>query len=332
MSVKHLRIFCLVCALVAISSFLVPGAPVNPSHVNAQAGIMRWDTVNTPNSDPRKMDVLNPYIDGNFTGSEIRDISIGSNGTTIIAAVTVDNRMVDATLPPGPLGIVLASNTAGISWSASAYRHLAARSDWPVGNQVFNVLIAPDNPNLWVLTAGTVASGPVELWVTQDGGATWNNTRVPALAVNEAIGAIDISVDYGRGRDLIIVTRTGAVLGAGHIFVTNLAGFTSWVQQVNPSANLMDFFAVRFSPTYNGDQSFVVILATAAGTFYNIGLRDLNNNTTPQWVYPGDGVSVSTPTKTTLSVVDLSLPSDFSGQSRNSARICQPCPVRHIPN
>ena len=43
------------------------------------------------------MDVLNPYIGGNFTGSEIRDLSIGSNGTTIIAAVTVDNRFIDST-------------------------------------------------------------------------------------------------------------------------------------------------------------------------------------------------------------------------------------------
>ena len=320
MSVKHLRIFCLVCSLVAVSSFLVPGAPVNPSQVNAQAGIMRWDIVNTPNADPGKMDVLNPYIGGNFTGSEIRDLSIGSDGTTLISAVTVDARYIDPAVPPGPLGIVLVSNTAGISWSASSYKHLRTRSDWPVANQVYNVLIAPDNPNLWALTAGTIASGPNELWVTRDGGATWNNTSVPALVAGEAIGAIDISVDYGRGRDLVLVTRTGAALGAGRIFVTSISGFTSWVQQANPSANLMDFFAVRFSPTYNGDQSFVVILATIAGTFYNIGMRDLNNNTTPQWVYPGEGVTVSTPTKTTLSVADLSLPSDFSGQSASLRR------------
>ncbi|MCX6007460.1 MAG: hypothetical protein NTZ34_09425, partial [Chloroflexi bacterium] len=107
MSIKHLRIFGLVCSLVAVSSFLIPGAPVNPSQVNAQAGIMRWETVNTPNSDPGKNDVLNPYIGGNFTGSEIRDLSIGNNGTTIIAAVTVDERYIDSTKPGAPLGILM---------------------------------------------------------------------------------------------------------------------------------------------------------------------------------------------------------------------------------
>ncbi len=63
---------------------------------------MRWDTVNTPNSDPGKKDVLNPYIDDNFTGSEIRDLSVGSNGTTLIAAVTVDARYIDPAAPRRP--------------------------------------------------------------------------------------------------------------------------------------------------------------------------------------------------------------------------------------
>ncbi len=324
MSIKYLRIFCLVCSLVVVSGFLVPGAPVYPSQVSAQAGIMRWETVNTPNADPGKNDVLNPYIGGNFTGSEIRDLSIGNNGTTIIAAVTVDERYIDSTRPGAPLGILMSSTTGGIIWTASSYLHLRSSNGWNIANQVYNVLIAPDDPKLWVVTAGTAVNGPTEFWVTQDGGATWNNTNSPALIAGEAIGAMDISIDYGTGRDLMLATRSGA--GNGRIFMTNMAGFSSWIQQANPTTNAMDFFAVKFSPTYNGDQSFVVILATGTGTFYNIGLRDINNNTTPTWVYPGNGIEVKSSsavpslTFATLAKSGLSLPSDFSGQSASLRR------------
>ena len=324
MSVKHLRIICLACSLVAVSSFLVPGAPVNPSQVNAQAGIMRWETVDTPNSDPGKNDVLNPYIGGNFTGSEIRDLSIGNNGTTIIAAVTVDQRYIDSTKPGAPLGILMYSMNGGITWSTSAYLHLISSNGWNSLNQVYNVLIAPDDPKLWVFTAGTAANGPTEFWVSKDAGATWNNAQAPAMAAGEAIGAIDISMDYGTGRDLMLATRSGG--GNGRIFMTNMAGFSTWIQQSNPTTDPMDFFAVKFSPTYNGDQTFVVILATGTGTYYNIGLRDINYNTTPSWIYPGDGVEVKSSsavpslTYVTLAKSSLSLPSDFSGQSASLRR------------
>jgi hypothetical protein len=318
MNSVYRNILCCACAVVVASSYIVTCAPVSPVKANGGAGIMRWDTISTPNSNPGKYDVLNPYIGGNFTGSEIRDLSIGSNSTTIITAVTVDARFIDPSAPAGPLGILMYSNIAGISWSISAYLHLAASPGWTAGNQVYNVLISPDDPKLWAVTAGTVANGPTEFWVTKDAGATWDSAQLPALAPGEAIGAIDISVDYGTGRDLLVATRSGA--GGGRIFITKIAGFTTWMQQANPTVDPMDFFAVKFSPTYNGDQSFVVILATGTGTFYNIGLRDISANSTPSWIYPGVGVTVSTPTFATLSVADLSLPSDYSGQSASLRR------------
>ena len=320
MKIKRLNSLLPYLAVVVIASLLAPVGVMSPLPARADAGIMHWDTVSTPNSVPNKNDVLNPYISGGFTGSEIRDLSIGNNGTTLIAAVTVDARYIDPAAASVPLGILLSTNTEGISWSASAYQRLIMSPGWTAGNQVYNVLIAPDDPKIWALTAGSLANGPTEFWVTQDGGAAWNNSNAPAMAANEAIGAIDISIDYGTGRDLLLTTRYGTVAGAGRIFMTTTAGFSIWIQQVNPTSDAMDFFAAKFSPTYSGDQSFVVILATGAGTFCNIGLRDLKYNTTLAWVYPGNGVSVSTATKTTLSVADLSLPSDFSGQSASLRR------------
>ncbi|MCX6001652.1 MAG: hypothetical protein NTY79_03855 [Chloroflexi bacterium] len=321
MKIKRFKSLLPYLAAVVIASMLAPIGVLSPLPARADAGIMRWQTVNTPNSDnTSKYDVLNPYFPptDNFTGSEIRDLSVGNNGATLIVAITVDARFIDPGAVPGPLGIFLCTNTAGITWSASAYRQLITSPGWTAANQVYNVLIAPDDPKLWALTAGTVVNGPTEFWVTQDGGATWNNTQAPAMAAGEAIGAIDISIDYGTGRDLMLVTRSGA--GIGRIFMNNTAGFSAWMQQANPTAIAMDIFASKFSPTYTGDQSFVVILATGAGTFYNIGLRDVKNNSALAWVYPGNGVGVSTSTFATLSVADLSLPSDFSGQSAGLRR------------
>ena len=82
----------------------------------------------------------------------------------------------------------------------------------------------------------------------------------------------------------------------------------------------MDFFAVRFSPTYQGDNSAVFVYADGNQTNYNIGLRDMSNNTILSWVYPGSGVEISTgdnisPSFFSLAGADLSLPSDYSGMS-----------------
>lgn len=308
------------CAVVVASGFTFAAAPSQPASANGD-GIMKWDTITTPNSDPARNDVLNPYIGGYFTGSEIRDLSIGSDGTTLIAAVTVDARYINPAAAVGSLGILLYTNSGGISWSTSAYLHLIASKGWNIANQVYNVLIAPGDPRIWAVTVGTVTNGPTEFWVTKDGGATWNSAQSPQLAAGEAISAIDISLDYGTGRDLMLVTRFGLGSGVGRIFMTNMAGFSAWMQQANPVAGNVDFFSAKFSPTYNGDQAYVLIMASAAGTFYNIGLRDLNYNTTPAWVYPGAGVevksssSVPSLTNAQLAVSDLSLPSDFSGQS-----------------
>ncbi|MBN1375452.1 MAG: hypothetical protein JXA01_04790 [Dehalococcoidia bacterium] len=317
MSVKYLRDLFLVFSLAALFVFILPGSPSVPSRADAQAGIMRWETINTPNADPGKRDVLNPYISANFTGSEIRDLAIGRNGTTLIAAVTVDNRVINALNPAGPLGVIFSSLNGGISWSDSPQRHLIGSTGWPAANQVYNVVIAPDDPKLWALTAGTVANGPNELWVTQDGGASWQDTMAPALAAGEAIGAIDISIDYGSGRDLLIATRSGS--GNGRIFITKMSGFGSWVQQADPEP-AVDYFDARFSPTYQGDSSVIFIYADDNQTSYNIGLRDISNNQILQWIYPGSGVEISTadnisPSFYSLAGADLSLPSDYSGMS-----------------
>ncbi|MFA4909414.1 MAG: hypothetical protein WC583_07150, partial [Candidatus Omnitrophota bacterium] len=219
-----LFIFCILAAVVT----LLQSGLLNPYRSDADPGVMRWDTVSTPNSVANRNDVLNPYIGGSFTGSEIRDIAVADDGKTLLAAVTVDNRTVNASNTPGPLGVLYNTANSGISWTTSAYRMLAGNAAWAADKHVYQVAVAPDDAKIWAITAGTQATGPVELWVTTDGGAAWNNAGAPAMAAaGEAIGALDISMDYGTGRDYAIGTRSGA--GNGRLFIMRGAGFGSWM-------------------------------------------------------------------------------------------------------
>jgi hypothetical protein len=319
MKTKRLRFFSLTCSLAIIVGALLPGGFSQP--LPANAGVMRWDTVPTPNSQPNKNDVLNPYISGVPTGSEIRDLSVGNDSKTLIAALTVDKRTINESWDPGPLGAIYASGNRGISWTDSPHRHLMASTGWVSSYHVYNVIVAPDDAKLWAVTVGDSVTGPVQVWVTSDAGASWSNTNVPVLNGVEAISSIDISINYGTGRDFMIATRSGN--GAGRYFLMKSAGFSTWKLQPNPSLSLIDFYAAKFSPTYNGDQSFVIVFSDNTSTYYNIGIRDTSSNTTLSWVFSnngGKGIKIESQSFLTLTSADLSLPSDFSGQSASLRR------------
>jgi hypothetical protein len=315
------RSFIFLLTLAAVVA-LLPPVIFSPYRSDADPGVMRWDTVNTPNAIANRNDVLNPYINNNFTGSEIRDLAVADDGKTLLAAVTVDNRTVAAANNPGPLGVLYTTANSGISWTTSAYQRLSASVGWSADKHVYQVAVAPDDAKIWAVTAGTLATGPAELWVSTDGGAVWNNANNPALAANEAIGALDISMDYGNGRDYAVGTRSGA--GNGRLFIMKGGVFGSWAQQLNPEANI-DYFAIKFSPTYNGDNSVVMVYADVNRTNYNIGTRDISSNSMLSYVFPGAGVEVATTTNASpsydnLGVADLSLPSDYSGMSPSLRR------------
>lgn len=319
MKIKRFNVIFSCLSVVIVAAILVPVGILSPLPTRADAGIMRWDTVSTPASFPGKYDVVNPpFGTDNFTGSEIRDLAVGSDGKTLVAAVTVDNRTVNTSNVKGPLGVLFKSTTNGISWSLSAYRSLIGSAGWRAGDHVYNVVIAPDNPKIWAVSVGdnsTVAYwGPQKIWVTQDEGASWSDAAVPALNGVEAISAMDISEDYGNGRDYMLATRSGN--GSGHIYILKDSNFGSWSLQANPSSGPMDFYAVKFSPTYSGDQTYSFVFADNSKTYFDIGIRDIFGNSTTSWVYDDKGVSIASQSLLTLTSADLSLPSDFSGQSQ----------------
>ena len=307
---KHPSIFRLIVAVVLVAGVVVPCSLARASHTEAAPGICKWDTLDMPGLVPGKHDILH--------GSEVNKIAVGSDGTTIIAAVTVGAGDID----------LYATDTTGIIWSDNKDRLL----DSAMGGEraVWDVAIAPDDPNLWaVVTSGNTTNAPVEMYVTENAGAAWECTQLASATGNAVVGAIDISPDYGGKRDIAVGIRDGTAAGVFRIYVLPCAGFRSWnLQSVIPATagTNADILALKFSPTYVSDAALAVVYATALGgdTYYDVALRDLSDNDIDSWVF--DSVLVSnafvndSPDATDIVSADLELPSGFSGQSSNLRR------------
>jgi len=229
-----------------------------------------------------------------------------------------------------------------------------------VHGNVWNVAVAPDDPKFWaVVTSGPTFTGalnqdaPIEVWITTNAGTSWERTQFITAwnAVNGAnngfISAIDISPNYGGKRDIAVGIRNAAnAANTGQIEIWTLqsTGFTGWRQmRLDPMGAVQlpsvltgnigraDVLALKFSPTYVGDASLAVVFSTdansipASATFFDIMLRDLDQNRLLSWVGSievKDPLTIpgSSPDIANIVSADLELPSDFSGQSPSLRR------------
>jgi hypothetical protein len=378
-----------------VASFVIPVSIAQPAAVSADPGIMRWDTVLTPEILPLDTDIDNqqcfPYYvpipapTGNTgpapfiaqgKGSEILSMAVGNDGATI-AWVVRDYLFAVGHLTPSYENLLYLSNTGGIVASCGKELQLLVSPGFylpltindpqadpkmnGLPSQCYQVAIAPDDPKFIAVTCdGTTlgmtttlhptgngfGSGPKRIYVTSDAGSTWDlaydgstptgwTAGSPTLGPTESIRNLDISIDYGGKRDIGFVTATGT--GAGRWFVRASSGFNSWQDQTgtssiampagtSPSTGLYDYYAIKFSPTYNGDSSVALVAADGSGTYYNVAQRDLNQNYTVGWAF-GNSILVSnisdalpSPNISQLNNVVLQLPSDFSGQSSSLRR------------
>jgi hypothetical protein len=330
MKTKYPNLFGILAALMLVVSFVLPAGLASPTGVAADPGICKWDTLREP---------------GDLTGTEVIarcsdpiDMAVGSDFNTIVVIVK------EVTITGSSTNIIKWSNTKGLFWSSSKFLALARETNWTTGDQVISVAMAPDNVNFWAVSAtfggpGGIAAGPQEVWVTQNGGSDWDYTGSNiVLPGGETIRTMDISVDYGGKRDLAIGTVTGG--GGGSIYVVKSTGFSGWQDQLvndgtgstidlsQTGANPVDFFNVKFSPSYASDASMAVVFASATSTFYNVALRDIDGNNTLSWIFPVQGIEVkdstwttgSSPSFVTLRKASLALPSDFSGQAASLRR------------
>ena len=355
MKTRFTRISRSLAAIFMIASFVIPAGVATTSHVSADPGIMRWDAVMTPEAFPQKTDVDNVHYPltpaGIPMGSEILNMAVGNDGKTI-AWIVRDFQYSQPAYPPMYRNVIYWSNTSGITASTSKEGGLMRAAGFILGVGVvalnpngqglpancYQVAIAPDNAAYMAVTAdgtsdgefGTgFGGGPRRIYVSSDSGNSWYLAYdgSTALAATEFIRNIDISIDYGGKRDIGFVTTTG--LGTGRWFISSSTGFSNWFDQTSsPSINMpagvggtqhWDFYALKFSPTYNGDSSITLIAADGTGTYYNVAQRDLSQDYTTAWAF-ANSINVSSPTIATLNNAVLQLPSDFSGQSSSLRR------------
>lgn len=269
---------------------------------SAQPANLIWSIVDTPDIFTDKHDVVSP--------SEVNKLVVGYNGITFYCLDISNN-------------IAYGSWNSGTTW----YELTVPAAYVPF----WDIAVAPDDVDFIVAISDNVTSGqgPKEVWVSDDGGANWTDTRfsiTPGITGNEFISCVDISVDYGGKRDIAVGVRRGTGAGAFDIYVLQSVGFTGWVRQTvtPPGVTNGDVFALKFSPTYAADGALSVVFATAAGTYYNIALRDIDANDINQWVLTQNvEVAVTggaSPTAAELISADLELPSDFSGQAASLRR------------
>jgi photosystem II stability/assembly factor-like uncharacterized protein len=272
----------LILGLVAVTFITLPAT--SPS---VNAGTVLWSEVDTPGN-------LGNVI---VSPSEINDLAIGIDGMTFYAVDTPNNKIYKS-LDGGKTWNDLSSNLIGSGASLPAW----------------NITVAPDNPSF---VASITSSGglPRNVFVSTDGGASWQNTGSPAA---DNIGDIVISPNYGS-YDIAIGTRTGT--GNGDVYVLNSSSPGEWISQGLTG----DVVSLKFSPGYRADASLVTVSATGSGTYVNLGVHDTAANTT-DWATWGPvevtaGGAGTSPKVNQMITADLELPSDFSGQSPNLRRM-----------
>jgi len=213
---RNMSVFRVILSLVLLCS-LISLANVKP--VSANPGKMTWATVDTPS--PLSNVVVSP--------SEINVMAIGSDDHTFYALDIPDLNSSDN------YSRVYKSGDGGITWPNELSPQLITAGAF---TPVWNIAIAPDDVNFVVAvtdnrTAWLPPGGPSRVFISTNGGATWQNTNF-AAAPGEWISCVDISVTYGgTDRDVAIGTRDGA--GTGGVWVLK-AGIMSpsWSNQNLP--------------------------------------------------------------------------------------------------
>ena len=110
-------------AILMVASFVIPAHIAAPSAVSADPGIMKWDTVSTPNAVVGKNDILNlhpagPGADWGF-GSEIVSMAVGNDGMTNVFIV----RNVLTAAMAGVVARNVATPAQAAAWMASIVQY-----------------------------------------------------------------------------------------------------------------------------------------------------------------------------------------------------------------
>jgi hypothetical protein len=304
---------------------------VKPTPVLPIAAISsQWTIVDTPGSIPSlTKEVLNP----NNQGAGINKIAITSDGTTMWAIVRRGDR--NGINKGGAQVMLYRSTDSGISWTDAEYSKLVtAQSHIENGTFIWDLAVAPDDPNIIVVACADISRSPLiqEVWISTDMGNTWANTGWPPpniTAGSDFISAMDISIGFDN-RMVLIGTRDGSGLDTNNLQIMRLDRFEHW--NIQDASNMSapnnyftgDILAAKFSPSFPSDHTIVVVYCDDSpahkGTWLATGTHHIRNDSTV-WQKHEDHIEIrnadnkmgDSPRVDELIIASLELPCDFSG-------------------
>ena len=291
----------------------------------------QWTIVDTPDTIPSfTKELLNP----NNQGIGINKVAIAPDGATVWAIVRRGDR--NGINQGGAQVMLYRSTDGGISWTDAEYLKLvAAQSRIENGTFIWDLAIAPDDPNIVVVACADISLDPLlqQVWISTDKGSTWENTKWPPLDIiagTDLISAIDISADFGN-RIVLIGTRDGSGLDTNNLQIMKSDWPGHWNSQ-NANSNIPtsinyftgDILTAKFSPNFPSDHTVVLVYCDGTsdhkGTWLVTGIHDIHQNTTI-WQKQIDHVEIKnangnpgdSPGVDEIIIANLELPSDFSG-------------------
>jgi len=133
------------------------------------------------------------------------------------------------------------------------------------------IAVAPDRPQ-YVAVSDNLS----RIFLSDDSGATWNNSALPILSDNTTIQCMSISTGYRSGSVLMHDIAVGTAdwgdsdnITSGQIYTLQIgASFASWKNQslAIKGASGVEVSAIAFSPKYSSDKTILAIGSTANDT------------------------------------------------------------------
>src|SRR6266480_3484267 len=215
------------------ASGIQPGTAVGTKYRGERpVGASAWTSLGPPGGDV--FDVAASTVDanivlaglapgGSFGGTLYRSSDGGTNWSEVPALDGISVFDIefapDGTSYLGSQDSIRKSTDGGLSW-------VTLNLGIGVNDQVFDVTIDPSDPSiLWAGIADALASQPVNVMRSTDGGATWTNRTPPHAAPMSGRG---IAIDPGDSNTVIAVF--GGDFGGGEVWVSTDGG-DSWTDR-----------------------------------------------------------------------------------------------------
>jgi len=297
-------------ALVMVFSLMLGFMPAQKAQ--AVEGNMQWLAQTLPSNTSQVL----------VRGTDVTDIAVGPDGTTIYAISNVASANTTAAL--------YKSTNAGQSFTAIDLSTVVSGTTTLTGN-LSCVAVAPDNPNAVAFAVRYVGAPDLDtVYISTTGGISW--AALPAFAA-PAAAATSIVTDLAVGP-----ARSGTIFGREYMAaladltvnvqtaadVQIIGGGAAWASVGAAGAvcaGLFDYMACQFSPSYVGDRT-VALVGAHQTTGVQLQLVDARTGQNIRTVILDANVDDyrTTAAGNTIMAADIALPIDWDPSTAGGQR------------